>query len=80
MRPAHRALQQDLASDRINGTDVLVIRQIVLMRNARCHIGTSGWSYQHWARGRFYPKGLKQGQWLTFLADYFDTIRYGLSG
>ncbi|MBD3299674.1 MAG: DUF72 domain-containing protein [candidate division Zixibacteria bacterium] len=38
------------------------------------HIGTSGWSYAHWAKGVFYPRGLKQGEWLPFLARTFDTV------
>jgi uncharacterized protein YecE (DUF72 family) len=49
------------------------------MPNPTCHIGTSGWSYQHWAKGRFYPKGLKQGDWLRFLADHFDTVEINSS-
>ncbi len=37
------------------------------------HIGTSGWNYPHW-RGIFYPKGLSTRKWLSFYADYFDTV------
>ena len=40
----------------------------------RLYVGTSGWSYPHWAKGRFYPKGLKQGEWLGFLARHFPTV------
>jgi uncharacterized protein YecE (DUF72 family) len=42
-------------------------------------IGTSGWSYSHWARGRFYPNGLKPGQWLAFLAGHFNTVELNTS-
>lgn len=49
------------------------------MAGGRCHIGTSGWSYAHWAKGRFYPKGLKQGEWLRFLAERFQTVEVNVS-
>jgi uncharacterized protein YecE (DUF72 family) len=34
------------------------------------HIGTSGWSYKHW-KEIFYPKGLKNTDWLPFYAESF---------
>ncbi|HOB75582.1 MAG TPA: DUF72 domain-containing protein [Phycisphaerae bacterium] len=43
------------------------------------HIGTSGWNYRHWANGRFYPQGLKPGDWLRFLAGHFDTVEVNYS-
>jgi uncharacterized protein YecE (DUF72 family) len=43
------------------------------------HIGTSGWSYAHWAKGRFYPKGLKQGEWLRFYAEQFATAEVNMT-
>jgi uncharacterized protein YecE (DUF72 family) len=36
-------------------------------------IGTSGWSYRHWA-GRFYPPGLPQRGWLRHAVSSFDTL------
>lgn len=36
-------------------------------------IGTSGWSYSHW-RELFYPKGLRQKDWLEFYGRSFDTV------
>jgi uncharacterized protein YecE (DUF72 family) len=36
-------------------------------------IGTSGWQYRHW-RETFYPRGVKQGEWLEFYAARFDTV------
>lgn len=36
-------------------------------------IGTSGWTYSHW-RELFYPKGLKQSEWLGYYAGSFDTV------
>lgn len=43
------------------------------------HIATSGWSYTHWAKGRFYPKGLKPGEWLAFFAQHFSTVEVNAS-
>jgi len=37
------------------------------------HIGTSGYSFKDW-RGTFYPKGLRQDQWLEFYARYFSVV------
>jgi uncharacterized protein YecE (DUF72 family) len=42
--------------------------------SSRCFIGTSGWAYKHWAQGVFYPKGLKQSEWLGFYAQHFNTV------
>ena len=49
------------------------------MKPGRCYIGTSGWSYPHWAKGLFYPEGLKPGLWLPFLARYFNTVEVNVS-
>ncbi len=38
----------------------------------RIHIGTSGWSYQHW-RGAYYPPGLAARHWLRHYASQFQT-------
>ena len=40
---------------------------------AEIHIGTSGYSYKHWA-GRYYPEGLKPSQWLGHYLCDFDTV------
>lgn len=42
--------------------------------SSRFFIGTSGWAYKHWAQGVFYPKGLKQSEWLSFYAQHFNTV------
>jgi uncharacterized protein YecE (DUF72 family) len=39
----------------------------------RARIGISGWRYAPW-RGKFYPKGLRQKDELTFAAGQFSTI------
>lgn len=49
------------------------------MREGKCYIGTSGWSYNHWTSGRFYPKGLKQADWLRFLSEQFNTVEVNSS-
>jgi len=49
------------------------------MQGGKCYIGTSGWSYAHWAKGRFYPRGLKQGEWLRFFAQHFGTVEINFS-
>lgn len=37
----------------------------------RIHIGTSGWSYQHW-KNIFYPPKLRATEWLRFYSDHFN--------
>jgi uncharacterized protein YecE (DUF72 family) len=37
-------------------------------------IGTSGWSYEHWGKGVFYPKGLSQSNRLKFYSEQFTTV------
>lgn len=39
------------------------------------HIGTSGWSYNHW-RNVLYPPGLPSRRWLETYAAEFDTVEY----
>ena len=36
-------------------------------------VGTSGWQYRDW-RGRFYPEGLPQREWLRHFATRFPTV------
>jgi uncharacterized protein YecE (DUF72 family) len=44
------------------------------MGTGRGLIGTSGWSYAHWAKGRFYPRGLAQRDRLAHYARRFRTV------
>jgi uncharacterized protein YecE (DUF72 family) len=37
-------------------------------------IGCSGWNYQHWRNGVFYPPRLPPRCWLEFYACHFDTV------
>jgi uncharacterized protein YecE (DUF72 family) len=39
-----------------------------------CRIGCSGWNYQHWRNGVFYPPRLPPRRWLEFYAERFDTV------
>jgi uncharacterized protein YecE (DUF72 family) len=39
----------------------------------RIRVGTSGWSYDHWA-GRFYPEHLPPRDRLAFIASRFETV------
>ena len=38
---------------------------------ASLYIGAAGWSYKDWV-GDFYPKTLKESEWLKYYAKYFD--------
>jgi uncharacterized protein YecE (DUF72 family) len=42
------------------------------------YIGCSGWSYQDWV-GKFYPAGLKSGEWLSYYARHFNTVEVNMS-
>ncbi|MCD9016546.1 DUF72 domain-containing protein [Parachryseolinea silvisoli] len=43
------------------------------MRKGKIYIGTSGWSYKHWA-GTFYPEDIKADKQFAYYQDYFDTV------
>jgi uncharacterized protein YecE (DUF72 family) len=45
---------------------------------ARHWVGTSGWTYRNW-RGPFYPKGLKQGDWLPYYAQHLPSVELNAS-
>ncbi len=42
-------------------------------------VGTSGYCYNHWSNGVFYPKGLKSRDWLAYYAQYFSTVELNVS-
>lgn len=46
---------------------------------SRCYIGTSGFTYNHWADGVFYPEGLPQKEWLEFYSSKFDTVELNVT-
>jgi uncharacterized protein YecE (DUF72 family) len=37
-------------------------------------VGCSGWNYQHWRNGVFYPPRLPPRRWLELYAQHFDTV------
>lgn len=37
------------------------------------YVGTSGWQYRHW-KLTFYPKEVRQREWLRYFADRFETV------
>jgi uncharacterized protein YecE (DUF72 family) len=37
-------------------------------------IGCSGWNYESWRGGRFYPQGLGPARWLEHYSRVFDTV------
>jgi uncharacterized protein YecE (DUF72 family) len=37
------------------------------------HVGTSGWSYDHW-QGSFYPDRLAKKRWFDFYAERFNSV------
>ncbi len=45
---------------------------------ARARVGTSGWAYAHW-RALFYPRGLRQGEWIRHYARFLDTVEVNAS-
>lgn len=42
------------------------------------HIGTSGFSYDHW-RGAFYPEGLAKNKWFGYYCDRFSTVELNVT-
>jgi uncharacterized protein YecE (DUF72 family) len=42
------------------------------------HIGTSGFSYDHW-RGAFYPEGLAKGKWFGYYCERFSTVELNVT-
>ena len=42
-------------------------------------IGTSGFSYKHWANGVFYPAGLSPRKWLEFYGGCFSTVEMNVT-
>lgn len=42
------------------------------------YVGTSGFSYHHWAE-KFYPKNIKQSEWLSFYCKHFNSVELNVS-
>ena len=42
-------------------------------------IGTSGYSYKHWADGVFYPPEISSAKWLEYYCQFFDTVELNIT-
>lgn len=49
------------------------------MSRGKAYIGTSGYSYEHWADDIFYPKGLPKDKWLEFYVKYFKSAELNVT-
>ncbi|HKJ40918.1 MAG TPA: DUF72 domain-containing protein, partial [Sunxiuqinia sp.] len=47
-------------------------------KTSEIHIGTSGWSYKHWA-GLFYPDDVKPAKYLEYYTSQFDCVELNSS-
>jgi uncharacterized protein YecE (DUF72 family) len=47
---------------------------VTLGRDSRVVIGCSGWNYDHWRNGVFYPPRLPPARWLRHYAERFPTV------
>jgi uncharacterized protein YecE (DUF72 family) len=43
------------------------------------YVGTSGYSYDHWAKGVFYPPRLPRGKWLEYYSEHFNTVELNVT-
>lgn len=46
---------------------------------AKIYIGTSGYIYQHWGNGIFYPQDLSQNKWLEYYCTFMDSVELNVS-
>lgn len=49
------------------------------MKRGRVYIGTSGYSYEHWGEGVFYPKDLPRDKWLEYYVKYFKSVELNVT-
>lgn len=45
----------------------------------RAYIGTSGYTYEHWGNGVFYPADLPQKGWLEYYARHFSSVELNVT-
>lgn len=43
------------------------------------YIGTSGYIYEHWGSGTFYPPDLSQNKWLEYYCEYLDSVELNVT-
>jgi len=49
------------------------------VKAGKLYIGTSGYSYNHWSGGVFYPSNLKQDKWLEYYCKHFNTVELNVT-
>lgn len=49
------------------------------MKKAKYYVGTSGYVYNHWGKGVFYPANLPQNKWLEYYTSFFDTVELNVT-
>jgi uncharacterized protein YecE (DUF72 family) len=49
------------------------------MSKTKIHIGTSGYIYNHWGGGVFYPHNLPQNKWLEYYCNHLDSVELNVS-
>src|SRR5207248_11013013 len=45
----------------------------------RINVGCSGWNYDHWRNGVFYPPRCAPRNWLRYYARFFDTVEINMT-
>ncbi len=45
----------------------------------KAFVGTSGFSYSHWGKGVFYPRGMPQSKWFEYYCQHFETVELNVS-
>ncbi len=50
-----------------------------MSQKGKIYIGSSGFSYDHWANGVFYPKELHRKDWLPYYASQFNAVELNLT-
>lgn len=50
-----------------------------MSQKGHIYIGSSGFSYDHWADGVFYPKELHRKDWLGYYASQFNAVELNLT-
>lgn len=49
------------------------------MKKPGACIGTSGFAYDHWGNGVFYPAGLSKSKWLEYYAQFLNSVELNVT-
>lgn len=52
---------------------------MVIKNSPKIFVGTSGYNYQHWSDGVFYPSSLPQNKWLEFYCKHFNSVELNVT-